>query len=289
MTQDLSNLTDWIGNSESVEEYAAAAPVIRFTALMDNELPAAKNGDPIGPMAHWFYFQPQVPASEIGPDGHPKRGGFMPPVPLPRRMFGGARTTYIRPLRIGELMRRDGEITSVNIKEGRTGTLVFVTVKYSFYGEDGLAMEEEHDIVYRDNPKPDTGDGRGGSGKTNPPPSEPVWSLTVTPDPVMLFRYSAITFNGHRIHYDRKYVTEVEGYPGLIVHGPLVASWVLECGLRNNPGRELAAFRFQARSPLFDVAPFGVGGVPGEDGKGCELWATTPEGNLATLATATFV
>jgi 3-methylfumaryl-CoA hydratase len=287
MGESLEHLKDWIGRSETVEDQATARPVHLYAALRD--LPdVPKNGDPIGPMGHWFFFKPIVPASKVGPDGHPQRGDFMPPVPLPRRMFGGARTTYHKDLRIGEKMKKVQTITNVVIKEGRTGTLVICTVKNDFHGENGLAVVEEHDIVYRGNPPADAKDSGGNSGKTNPAPGDHKWIKTITPDPVMLYRYSAATLNGHRIHYDRKYVTEVEGYPGLIVHGPLTAGLLLDVALDNNPGRTLAGFSFQARAPLFDIAPFKVAGKPEADGKTISLWSITPEGNLGTLATATF-
>jgi 3-methylfumaryl-CoA hydratase len=287
MSENLQHLKEWIGRTETVEDRATRLPVHGYAALRDRpEVP--KEGDPIGPMGHWFFFKPVARASEIGPDGHPRRGGFMPPVPLPRRMFGGARTTYHKDLRIGEKMKKVQSITNVDIKDGRTGTLVICTVMNAFHGESGLALEEEHDIVYRDNPPADAKDSRGNSGKTNAAPTDHEWIKEIAPDPVMLFRYSAITFNGHRIHYDRKYVTEVEGYPGLIVHGPLTAGLLLDVAVDNNLGRRLAGFRFQARAPLFDVAPFKVAGKPTDDGKSVSLWSVTPEGNIGTLATATF-
>jgi 3-methylfumaryl-CoA hydratase len=287
MAEDLEKLKDWIGNSETIEDRASQHPVHGYAALMDEEQ-IPEEGDPIGPMGHWFYFKPRVPASQIGPDGHPRRGDFMPPVPLPRRMFGGARTTYHKPLLIGEKMKRVATITDVTIKDGRTGTLVFCTVTAEISGENGLAVTEEQDIVYRDNPPADAKDSRGNSGRTNTAPDDHAWIQEITPDPVMLFRYSAVTFNGHRIHYDRTYVTEVEGYPGLIVQGPLTAGFLLNLGIANNPGKQLTGFSFQARAPLFDTAPFKVAGKPGDDGKSAQLWSITPEGNVGTLATATF-
>lgn len=287
MSTDLEHLKEWIGRTETVEDRATVRPVHLYEALRDRP-GVPKEGDPIGPMGHWFFFKPIVPQSKIGPDGHPQRGDFMPPVPLPRRMFGGARTTFHKDLLIGEKMKKVQTITNVVIKEGRTGTLVICTVKNDFHGERGLAIEEEHDIVYRGNPPADSKDSRGNSGKTNPAPDDHKWVKEITPDPVMLYRYSAATANGHRIHYDRKYVTEVEGYPGLIVHGPLTAGLLLDVALDNNPGRQLSGFRFQARAPLFDIAPFKVAGKPDEDGKSISLWSVTPEGNIGTLATATF-
>ena len=287
MSQDLDSLKDWIGKSETVEDRATVVPVHGYAALRGRE-DVPKEGDPIGPMGHWFFFKPVAPAAQIGPDGHPKRGGFMPPVPLPRRMFGGARTTYHKDLLIGEMMRKQNTITDVQIKDGRTGTLVICTVKAEISGANGLALEEHQNIVYRGNPPADAKGSGGNSDRTNDAPDDHQWIQEITPDPVMLFRYSAITFNGHRIHYDRTYVTEIEGYPGLIVHGPLTAGLLLDVALDNNPGRRLTGFAFQARAPLFDTAPFKVAGKPGADGNTAELWSITPQGRVGTLATATF-
>jgi 3-methylfumaryl-CoA hydratase len=161
--------------------------------------------------------------SEIGPDGHPKRGGFLPPVPLPRRMWAGSRLTFVQPVRVGDALTRESRILDVSGKEGRTGHLVFVTVRHDYSLASGLAITEEHDIVYRDNPQPGQP-----APKPTPAPTDSQFSREIVPDPVLLFRYSALTFNGHRIHYDRSYVTEVEGYPGLIVHGPLIATLLLD-------------------------------------------------------------
>lgn len=285
MADELEQLKDWIGKTDVAEERAGAFRMQGLAALLDKP-DSPKEGDPIGPMGHWCYFTPRVPASEVGPDGHPARGGFMPPVPLPRRMFGGFRATHHRPLIIGETMRRDAEITDIQIKQGSTGTLVICTVRHSFSGESGLAVEEDHDYIYRGNPPAGSGDKSGGSGKTPAAPTDHAWSKEITPDPVMLFRYSAITFNGHRIHYDRKYVTEVEGYPALIVHGPLIATLLLELALENNPGLTVRQFDFQARAPLFDNAPFTVSGKPTDEG--CTLWSTTPDGTYSARASVAF-
>lgn len=285
MSDELEKLKDWIGKSESAQERASTGRIHGLFALLDKpEIP--QEGDEIGPMGHWCYFMPRVPASEIGADGHPARGGFMPPVPLPRRMFGGFRATYHKPLILGEMMRRDAEIADIQIKEGRTGTLLFCTVNHKFFGESGLAIEEDHDYVYRGNPPAGNQDKSGGSGQTAAAPEDHAWSREIVPDPVMLFRYSAVTFNGHRIHYDRKYVTEVEGYPALVVHGPLIATLLAELALDNNPGRSFRKFDFQARAPLFDNAPFTVAGKPTDDG--CSLWSTTPSGSFSARATAVF-
>jgi 3-methylfumaryl-CoA hydratase len=285
MTDDLEALKAWIGRSESAEERASTGRIHGLFALLDKpEIP--QENDTVGPMGHWCYFMPRVSASEIGADGHPARGGFMPPVPLPRRMFGGFRATYHKPLILGEMMRRESRIADIQIKEGRAGTLVICTVHYEFFGESGLAIEEDHDYVYRGDPPGGSKDNTDGGGKTSTAPDDHLWSKEVTPDPVMLFRYSAVTFNGHRIHYDRKYVTEVEGYPALVVHGPLIATLLAELALENNPGSAFRKFDFQARAPLFDNAPFTVSGKPTDEG--CALWSTTPAGGISARATVIF-
>ena len=284
MSQDLESLKNWIGKTEEIEDSVNQFQIHGLRALFDDgTVPAT--GDACGPMDHWCFFGPRVPKSQIGADGHPQRGGFMPPVPLPRRMFGGCRATHHQPLRVGENLHRKNTITDVVIKPGRTGTLVICTVKAEMSGQNGLAITEMQDIIYRDNPPADAKD--GAVGKTNPAPSDHDYIRTIEPDPVSMFRYSAVTFNGHRIHYDRKYVTEVEGYPGLIVHGPLTASHMLYQAMEKNPGKTVTQFDFQARAPLFDIAPFQVAGKANADGTH-SLWSITPQGTVGTLATVTF-
>lgn len=285
MTEDLQQLKSWIGKKEVIEERAAVGRVQGLAALLDNA-ESPKECGPVGPMGHWCYFKPRVRQSEIGPDGHPKRGGFMPPVPLPRRMFGGFRTTYHQPLVLGEMMRKEAVIENVDIKDGRTGKLVICTVKNRFSGENGLSIEEEQDYIYRNNPPAASDNTGGNSGETGHAPDDFVWSQEITPDPVMLFRYSACTFNGHRIHYDHKYVTEVEGYPGLIVQGPLIATFLMELAIANNPDAQPKTYSFQARSPLFCNEPFKVVGKPTADG--CDVWSITPRGTLSATGHVTF-
>jgi 3-methylfumaryl-CoA hydratase len=222
-----------------------------------------------------------VPASEIGPDGHPQRGGFLPPVPLPRRMWAGGRLSFSAPLPIEAEARRTSQVMSVNTKTGKTGNLVFVTVKHELAHEGQLCVTEEHDIVYRDMPQP-------GAAAPAPKmaPLDAAWSREITPDPVLLFRYSALTFNGHRIHYDRSYVTEVEGYPGLIVHGPLIATLLADLLQRNLPQARMTSFSFRAVGSIFDIEPFTVCGRPDADGKTVHLWAQNMRGELAMQAEA---
>jgi 3-methylfumaryl-CoA hydratase len=232
---------------------------------------------------HWLYFLPLHRQSEIGTDGHPRRGGFLPPVPLPRRMWAGGRLTWAKenPLAVGDAVRRFSRIESVSHKAGRTGDLLFVLVKHEVHNAKGLALTEEHDIVYRAAAQP-------GDPQPAPMASEEsaAWQREIVPDDVLLFRYSALTFNGHRIHYDRRYVTEVEGYPGLVVHGPLIATLLTDLVRRHAPGAFMQRFEFKAVRPTFDLHPLRVNGQPSADGKAVRLWAQDHEGWLTMQATA---
>lgn len=284
MPLDIAYLQQWIGRTETRGDVVTAAPVAALSATLDREDPPPRLGDPLPPLSHWLYFLPVSRQSELGPDGHPHRGGFLPPVPLPRRMWAGSRIEFHRPLRVGETMTRTSRILDVRYKEGRSGSLVFVLVRHEVDGPEGNALSEEHDIVYRDRP-------RAGEAPPAPPaaPANAAWERPIRPDDVLLFRYSALTFNGHRIHYDRRYATAEEGYPGLVVHGPLIATLLMDLLRRSLPQAHVAAFSFRAISALFDVAPFAVCGLPQESGKTVRLWARNAEGGLAVEATATLV
>jgi len=273
--------TDWIGNTEAIEDTISPSPARLLQMTLDDTGTTIGNGDPLPPIWHWCYFLEAAPQSTLGPDGHPPRGGFMPPVALPRRMFAGGRSKFIAPLRIGAPARQTAEIKSVVEKEGRSGQLCFVTVTYTTEQDGTTCIEEGRDYVYREEGAPVSAP----EPVELPPVPEGSWSRTITPDPVMLFRYSALTFNGHRIHYDQSYVTQVEHYPGLIVHGPLIATSLLEL-VRRNQDRPVVGFSFQARSPIFDLAPFRVVAVPGE-GDDVDLKAEGPDGTLSMQATAT--
>jgi 3-methylfumaryl-CoA hydratase len=277
----LAHLRDWIGRSHQREDVIAAAPVAALNALLDRDDAAPRPGDAVPPLAHWLHFLPLHRQSLIGPDGHMARGEFLPPVPLPRRMWAGSRLEFLQPLRVGEAVRQVSRIADVKVKEGRSGTLVFVTVRHEVSGPAGLALTDEHDIVYR---------GEAGKAVADevPAPGGAAWSREVTPDPVLLFRYSAVTFNGHRIHYDQPYVTQVEGYPGLVVHGPLVATLLVDLLRRNLPGVELKAYRFRAMRPLFDTAAFSTLGAPDADGRTARLWTRDHEGAVTMEAVASW-
>lgn len=273
----LVHMQSWVGKTETVDDQITAFPVCALTATMDVEAPAAFTDTSLPPLWHWLYFLPCHRQSEIGPDGHPRRGGFLPPVPLPRRMWAGGRLQWFvqNQLRVGDAVRRVSRIESVTHKSGRTGDLLFVLIKHEVSNANGLALLETQDIVYR---------AAAQSGDPLPPPTAAekgaTWYREVAPDPVLLFRYSALTFNGHRIHYDRRYVTEVEGYPGLVVHGPLLATMLLDLLRRELPTATVTGFQFKAMRPTFDLHPFRLNGQPSADGKTVRLWAEDHEGWL---------
>ena len=279
---NLDHLRHWTGGTEQRDDVVTAAPLAGWIAALDRaDDPAPAEGTELPPLAHWLYFLPQALQREIGADGHPRRGGFLPPVALPRRMWAGGRLANRHPIRVGDAVTRRSTIKSVDAKHGRSGALVFVTVLHEVLNAHGVAITEEHDIVYRDNPLP---------GSPPPPaaaaPTDEAYRRAIVPDPVLLFRYSALTFNGHRIHYDRSYVTEVEGYPGLIVHGPLIATLLVDLLRREQPGAVLKRFEFKAASPLFDIHPFTVCGKPEAGGGEVALWARNHLGQLAMSARA---
>jgi 3-methylfumaryl-CoA hydratase len=276
---DLPLLQQWVGKTETLQDTIAPGLAAALAATLDRDAPAA--GDGLPPLWHWIYFWSVAPQSGLGPDGHPRRGGFLPPVPLPRRMWAGGRLAFTAPLTIGEAATRSSRIASVEAKSGASGQLAFVTVRHEIAQQGRIALTEEHDIVYRDLPPPGAPQPAG-----KPAPSDAAFSRDIVPDAVLLFRYSALTFNGHRIHYDRSYVTGVEGYPGLIVHGPLIATLLLDLLHRNLPDARVESFAFRAVGPLFDIDPFRVCGKPGADGKTIALWAQNHRGELAMQAEA---
>ncbi|MGO9471670.1 MAG: acyl-CoA dehydrogenase [Isosphaeraceae bacterium] len=273
------SLTDWIGRTEETEELIALAPVQAAAAMLDDVSTEYTTGSPLPPLWHWFFFLPRVAQSRLGLDGHPQRGGFMPPFDLPRRMFAGARTRFLRPLSIGQPARRHSVIRQVSEKAGRTGRLAFVTVWHQIEQAGGTCIEEEQDIVYREAGAPVAAP----EVKEAPPPPAGSWSRTITPDPTLLFRFSALTFNAHRIHYDRDYATTGEGYPGLVVHGPLVAVLLIELVRAHSP-RPISAFAFRGLAPLFDLAPFTIIATP--EGQQVRLEAHGPDGNTTMIAEA---
>jgi 3-methylfumaryl-CoA hydratase len=280
------SLQQWIGRQDRASDVVTPTPYAALSATLDREAVRRQPGTELPALWHWLYFLPVHPRSELGPDGHAKRGAFLPPVELPRRMWAGSELRFHRPLRVGDAISRVSTIESVAEKSGRAGPLVFVRVRHEIHrnDENDVALTEFHDIVYREAPKPN--DTPAAALRA---PDDPAWSKEWVPDDVLLFRYSALTFNGHRIHYDRRYVTEVEGYPGLVVHGPLIATLLLDLLRWQRPRARVARFRFRAMRPIFDIHRFSVCGEPLPDGQSFHLWARDHEGSLAMDATAVIV
>jgi 3-methylfumaryl-CoA hydratase len=270
----------WIGRTEQLADPLGWVQAQAAQALLDEAGAPLADGDELPLPWHWFFFLPRAPQAALDADGHPQRGGFLPPIPYPRRMFAGARMQVHRPLRVGLPALREGSIRNVVMKSGKTGSLAFVTVAYRFLQGGVLCLEEEQDIVYRE---------AGAAvaaplAATLPPPPAGSWTRTLQPDTRLLFRFSALTFNAHRIHYDRDYAVAVEGYPGLVVHGPLTAVLLLQLVRQFTP-RPVVAFSFRGVAPLFDLGPVRLLATLDQDT--VNLQAQGPDGQMALQAQAT--
>ncbi len=276
---DLDHLRSWIGRSESASDLVTPQLVRGLRTVLFQDPGQPKQGDPAPLTVHWCLAQPVVPLSAVGPDGHPTRGGFLPPVPLPRRMWAGGQLTFLDRIQVGDEVTRASKITDVTLKTGSTGTLCFVSVEHTVTTPRGVAIRERQDIVYRE--------AAGPSSAASPAPAAAApgqHRRTHLADPVLLFRYSAITFNSHRIHYDRDYVTKVEGYPGLIVHGPLQASLLVEFTAALRAGTAPKTFSYRGVNPLFDGAEFSLNAS--ETGGGLEVWSANHSGVPTMKGTA---
>lgn len=270
---------DWIGRTETCSEVLSPAPAVGLAALLDLDELTIDSGFELPPLWHWLYFLNPCRQSELAEDGHASRGRFLPPSPLPSRMWAGSKLQFSRPLRIGEHIARHSRIADVEAKQGRSGQLLFVRVEHSYQAEDGERLQEQQTLVYRE----------AGAVAAAPAPEQPQrvdFRRQISPEVSLLFRYSALTFNAHRIHYDRSYATEQEGYPGLVVHGPLVATLLIDLLARQDTGRPLIEFEFRALSPLFDGQDFSVCGRQADAEGRVFLWAENPEGGEALRAIA---
>lgn len=277
-TNDIEILREWVGREQVIVHPIEPGVVRRFELTLDRE-PTLQVGDALPPMWHVAFFLEVAPTAGLGLDGHPERGGFLPPVALPRRMWAGSRIEFHAPIPVGSDAVKTSTVDDVVIKEGKSGTLCFVTVSHRTEVDGSLCIAEQQDLVYRDDPAADAP-----KPQPKPAPTDAEVSETVAPSEVLLFRYSALTFNGHRIHYDRRYASDVEGYDGLVVHGPLTATMLADLAVRQ--GGALATFSFRGVSPLLDTAPFTIHGRRSDTGM--DLWATNPTGGLAMTAAATF-
>lgn len=278
-----ANWQEWVGRKEKVSDHILPERVAALAATLDvEEHPVS--GDALAPGWHWLFFNPFVPRRALGVDGHPKRGGFLPPVPLPRRMWAGGRIAYPGLLQVGAEAVRTSTILKVEAKSGRAGQLVFVTVAHAISCNGKVCVEEEQDIVYREAAAP----GAPAPALT-PAPEGAMWSQEVVPDTTLLFRYSALTSNGHRIHYDQAYARNEEHYPDLVVHGPLTATLLQNFAGEIRPDARLAGFEFRGVHPLFVSAPFRLEAKVAEgEENALDLWARGPSGDLAMRATARF-
>jgi 3-methylfumaryl-CoA hydratase len=278
---DLDHLRGWIGRSQEASDIVTAQLVKGLRATLFQEIGEPTTGEVAPFTVHWCLAQPVFPMSQLGADGHPKRGGFLPPVPLPRRMWAGGELEFVDPLRIGDEAERTSRISDISVKTGSTGALCFVAVEHLIRSPRGTAIRERQDIVYREM----TG-GASAAPKAPPPPPVAKHRETHVSDPVLLFRYSALTFNGHRIHYDRDYVTKVEGYPGLIFHGPLQAALLVELAAKLHGGTPPKKFSYRGLQPLFEGSSFSVNA--NDNAQGMELWIANAEGQPTMKGTATW-
>jgi 3-methylfumaryl-CoA hydratase len=277
---DLDHLRQWVGRSTEASDIVTAQLVKGLRATLFQEIGEPKPGDAAPFTAHWCLAQPVFPMSQLGPDGHPTRGGFLPPVPLPRRMWAGGELEFFDTLRVGDEAKRTSRISDVTMKSGSTGVLCFVSVDHIVTSPRGMAIRERQDIVYRDISAVPS----GAPAKAAPPSPVAKHRETHMADPVLLFRYSALTFNGHRIHYDRDYVTKVEGYPGLIFHGPLQAALIVEFAAKLHNGQPPKKLSYRGVQPLFEGSEFSVNA--NDNTTAMELWTANAAGQPTMKGTA---
>jgi 3-methylfumaryl-CoA hydratase len=267
-----TDLKHWIGRQETRMERVSREPFHRLNAMLDRH---EGDGDHLPPLGHWLCFLPDAPQADLGPDGHPNRTGFMPPIPLPMRMWAGSRLTFSAPIPFEAEITRRSTILDIKEKAGRTGPLAFLTVRHEVFAGSTLCVTEDLDVVFRDR-----------SGPSDAAPAgerrEAQVSRTIEPTSALLFRYSALTFNSHRIHYDRDYAMKQEGYPGLVVHGPLLATLLVDHFRRHRPTASIQSFTFRAQRPVYDLKPFTVNLT--DTKLGADVWANDGDGFVAMNA-----
>jgi 3-methylfumaryl-CoA hydratase len=279
---DIDHLREWIGRSTHASDIVTAQLVKGLRSTLFQEIGEPRDGDAAPFCVHWCLAQPVFPMSMLSQDGHPTRGGFLPPVPLPRRMWAGGELEFIDALRVGDVATRVSRIADVTMKTGSTGILCFVSVQHEVTTERGTAIRERQDIVYRDISSAP----QAAPAKAPAPPPVAKHRESHMADPVLLFRYSALTFNGHRIHYDRDYVTKVEGYPGLIFHGPLQASFIVEMAAKLHGGQPPKKIGYRGLQPLFEGSEFSINA--NETAAGMDVWTANSQGQPTMKGTATW-
>jgi 3-methylfumaryl-CoA hydratase len=284
MTVDIEPLKKQLGRKVEDEDVVTEMPLKGIIATFDREEKVPKAGEPIAPGWHLCFLHSYARRAALGEDGLPTQSDVLPRMPLPRRMYAGSTFTFEGDIRVGDKLRRETEFTDVQLRSGSTGTLIVTTQTRRIFTPRGLAVTEAANTVFREEVKAGA---KSGVPVRDAAPKDVAWRRTIKANPVMLFRYSALTFNPHRIHYDRAYCIETEGYPGLVVHGPFAQQCIFDLLRDSMPGRRIKTLSVRARAPLFDTAPFGVVGRPTPDGNGAELWTVTPQGTIAAQAMAT--
>lgn len=271
----------WIGRSQEDSDVIDPVRARALQATLDDPAAPLAAGDALPQLWHWIYFWSFAPHASLGPDGHAARGGFLPPINLPRRMWAGCRAEFIRPLKIGAEALRRTTLSKIQRKQGSSGQLIFVTMDHEYADAEGVCIKEAQDIVFREAARP--GEKLDAGERA---PAVLPWRRKVAADPILLFRYSALTFNGHRIHYDHKYTTEVEGYPGVVVHGSLLATLMMELAREKVTDRPIRSFVCRALRPVFHPSDFSVGGRLAPDKESAQLWVADSHGYFAMQARA---
>ena len=278
---DIDHLRKWIGKIDNVTDYVTPIVEQRYRATLNMDIGNPKDGDPVTSGLHWMLGWNLVKNDELGVDSHPALGEFLPPVPLPRRMWAGSEIKVLKPIRVGDKVVKQSTVADIQVKEGRTGLLCFVTAEYNFLVNDEVTINEKHNIVYRDISK-----SGGGSGYSKEIPEKADLSEKIFMHPTILFRYSAIGFVGHRIHYDHPYTVNEENYPGLIVHGPLQATYLLRAA-EKLMGKQVKSFTHKVMAPVFANSEYMVGVDKMDDGS-VSCWGATKEFGVTMRAEAKF-
>jgi len=278
---DIDHLRKWIGKIDNVTDYVTPIVEQRYRATLNMDIGNPKDGDPVTSGLHWMLGWNLVKNDELGVDSHPALGEFLPPVPLPRRMWAGSEIKVLKPIRVGDKVVKQSTVADIQVKEGRTGLLCFVTAEYNFLVNDEVTINEKHNIVYRDISK-----SGGGSGYSKEIPEKADLSEKIFMHPTILFRYSAIGFVGHRIHYDHPYTVNEENYPGLIVHGPLQATYLLRAAEKLME-KQVKSFTHKVMAPVFANSEYMVGVDKMDDGS-VSCWGATKEFGVTMRAEAKF-
>lgn len=275
----VENFDDWVGNEVKSYDTIDSHRMSGLRAALDYKDSKLKKGAELPPCWQWIFCTETVAQSNLGSDGHPVKGTFLPHISLPRRMWAGSRLTFHSPLTLCDQVCKRSKVVSITSKVGKSGELVFVLLSHKWFVGERMVIEEEQDIVFREAPSKDGPP----TIKTNQSPAIPSkWTREIVPDSVLLFRYSALTFNSHRIHYDQRYCVQEEGYPGLVVHGPLIATLMVDSFQRNNPDSTITKFSFRAISPLFEGQKFYLKGNFRTEKGAADVWAETLDGNYAS-------